>query len=51
MLTIEKEKRRDLMLSPALKKLAQEHQLQCAHGIAYGSLAGYSVTLSDGACT
>ena len=39
------------MLSPALKKLAQEHQLHCAHGIAYGSLAGYSVTLRDGAGT
>ena len=39
------------MLSPALKKLAQEHQLHCAHGIAYGSLAGYSVTLRDCAGT
>lgn len=36
------------MISSALKKLAQQHDMHIAHGIAYGSLSGYAATLSEG---
>lgn len=36
------------MIGSGLKKLAAEHGMQVAHGVAYGSLKGYAVTLSEG---
>lgn len=36
------------MIGSALKKLAKQHQLTVDKGIAYGSLGGYAVTLSEG---
>ncbi len=34
------------MIGSAMKKLAQENGLQIAHGVAYGSLRGYTATIS-----
>lgn len=36
------------MIGMGLKKLAQENGMQISHGVAYGSLKGYAVTLSEG---
>ena len=37
------------MIGSALKKLAKEHGMKIAAGVAYGNLRGFSVTLSEGA--
>lgn len=37
------------MIGSALKKLAKEHQMMVSHGVAYGALQGFAVTLSEGA--
>lgn len=36
------------MIGSGLKKLAQANGMQVAHGVGYGSLRGYAVTLSEG---
>lgn len=36
------------MIGSGLKKLAKEHNMQIASGVAYGSLMGYATTLSEG---
>lgn len=36
------------MVGPGLKKLAEERSLTIAEGIAYGTVGGYTVTLSEG---
>lgn len=37
------------MIGTALKKLAKQHGMTVASGVAYGSLKGYATTLSEGA--
>ncbi len=37
------------MIGSGLKKLAKEHGMNIASGVAYGNLMGYSTTLSEGA--
>lgn len=39
------------MIGSGLKKLAAEHNMQVARGVAYGALHGYAATLSEGAGT
>ena len=36
------------MIGSGLKKLASEHNMKVAHGVAYGSMNGFAVTLSEG---
>lgn len=36
------------MIGSGLKKLAQNHGMKIAHGVGYGNLLGYAVTLSEG---
>jgi hypothetical protein len=36
------------MIASGLKKLANENGMKVAHGVAYGSLRGYTATLSEG---
>lgn len=37
------------MIGPGLKKLADENNMTSGHGMAYGDLRGYAVTLTEGA--
>ena len=36
------------MISSGFRKLAAEHNMKTAHGVAYGSLKGYCATFSEG---
>ena len=37
------------MIGSGLKKLALEHGMQIARGVAFGDMCGYATTLSEGA--